>query len=389
MTTNELLLNCISAFLKGEKLIASDETDWQELIQKAEQQKILPMVYEVLGAAMPADIYKKCKAAVIQTVAGQTRRTAEFLDVYKELKAAGLEPVVVKGIVCRNIYSKPDYRVSFDEDLYIPREKYEAFHKKMLIMGFEAKEPDYDNSHEMRYNRNGFIIEGHWELFPQTNDALKALNKYTEGIPERIIVQYIDGVPLNTPEPTDHMIFLLLHAYKHFINSGVGVRQLCDIAQWSACHELEWDRIRELMKCIHGECFASAVFDAGEKYFGMTFPENWERADCEALLKDALAGGVYGSSDMNRKHSATITEGAVESARGKTKDIPLIKTLFPNRKVMEISYPWLKKSGVLLPFAWSARIVKYIFSHEQDNSAAESVRIGFERLELLKQYKII
>ena len=387
---NEVLLNCISAFLRGEKLTAGlSDDEWQELIEKAAQQKVIPMVYETLGNEMPENIKKPCKSEVLQTVAGQLQRTTEFLAVYKELAAAGIAPLVVKGIICRSVYDKPEYRVSADEDLYIPLAQYPAFHEKMLELGFKTKEPDYKNAHEERYVKNGLLIEGHWELFPQENDALNALNAHNEGFWTRACTQTVGGVELKTLEPTDHMIFLLLHTYKHFISSGVGVRQICDIAQWSAHNELDWKRIYDAMKSMHGEYFAAALFDAGEKYFGMKFPEGWERADSSALLNDALDGGIYGSSDMSRKHSGTITLGAVESAHNENKGVPLMSALFPNRAVMEMSYPWVKKSGALLPVAWGARILRYIGERGNNNTAAESMKIGSERLELLKKYRII
>ena len=387
---NEVLLNCISAFLKGEKLTAElSNEQWLELMEKAAQQKVIAMVYETLGDVMPESIRRDCKSTALYAISVQLRTNAEFLSVYKELSAAGITPLVVKGIICRSVYDKPEYRISGDEDLYIPFAEYPAFHEKMLELGFKTKEPDYKNAHEERYFKGILLVEGHWKLFPQENDALDTLNVYSEEFWSRACTQTVEGVEFKTLEPTDHMIFLILHTYKHFISSGVGVRQICDIAQWSAHYELDWKRIYDVMNAIHGEYFAAALFDAGETYFGMKFPEGWERADSTALLKDALDGGIYGSVDMSRKHSGSITLGAVESAHNEKKSVPIMKTLFPNRAVMEMSYPWVKKSGALLPVAWSARIVRYIGERGKNNNAVESIRIGSERIELLKKYKII
>ena len=92
---------------------------------------------------------------------------------------------------------------------------------------------------------------------------------------------------------------------------------------------------------------------------------------------------------MSRKHSGSMTLEAVDaSEKGKTGR-PLLRTLFPNRSVMEASYPWVKKSAALLPAAWTARIAKYAVSRGTDSSAAESVRIGNGLIELMKYYKII
>ena len=52
-----------------------------------------------------------------------------------------------------------------------------------------------------------------------------------------------------------------------------------------------------------------------------------------------------------------------------------------------MSFPWVKKSALLLPAAWGVRIVRYL--RRGSLSAAESIRIGNERIELLKKYGIL
>lgn len=387
MDSNELLLKCILAFLRGEKIDAGQGTDWQELVRKAQQQKLLPMVYEVLGSGMPESLRASCKKETFHLIAGQMQRTAQFKQVYKELGDRGITPLVVKGVVCRCVYEKPDYRASADEDLYIPLEDYAQFHKAMVELGFETKEPDYKNAHEERYTRNGLLVEGHWELFPQENSALNSLNTYTAAFWRRTSVQSVEGQGILTLEPTDHMIFLLLHAFKHFINSGVGIRQICDIAQWSKAHSMNWEYVKEVMSAAGAECFAGAIFDAGEKYFDMSAPSGWEKTDSLSLIKDALDGGIYGSADMNRKHSSSMTLDAVEAARADRRASPVMHSLFPNRAVMEVNYPWVKNSAMLLPAAWGLRILRY--ASNRNRSASESIKIGTERIELLREYKII
>ena len=38
----------------------------------------------------------------------------------------------------------------------------------------------------------------------------------------------IRDVPILTLAPTDHLLFLLCHAYKHLLHGGIGIRQLCE-----------------------------------------------------------------------------------------------------------------------------------------------------------------
>ena len=54
MTPDELFLNCISAYLRGGTAEAElSGEDWLLLIRLAQEQKMLPMVFEAAGGSMP------------------------------------------------------------------------------------------------------------------------------------------------------------------------------------------------------------------------------------------------------------------------------------------------------------------------------------------------
>ena len=388
--TQQYFLETISHALTGTPCeAANDEVDRSMLFSIAQEQKLTAVIFSKARDVFSREEQRLWRMASLQQVALQAQRTETFLEVYKALADRGFSPLVVKGILCRQTFPEPDARISSDEDLYIPREQYPEFHRAMLELGFSADEPDYRNAHEERFFKGSLMIEGHWELFPQDHSTLNALNALNDGFWERCTTQELKGIPLRVLEPTDHMTFLLLHAFKHFINSGVGIRQLCDVAQWSKVHEIDWKRVQEAMRLARAECFAAAVFDAGEKYFGMKAPLGWPQADCTALLEDAFGGGVYGTTSMSRKHSGSMTLAAVEDAEQASRTKSLLRTLFPNRAVMETSFPWVKKSKALLPAAWMLRFWRYKKSRREGNSAAESLQIGTERLELLREYNII
>lgn len=112
--------------------------------------------------------------------------------------------------------------------------------------------------------------------------------------------------------------------------------------------------------------------------------------DVEPLLHDALCGGVYGSNDYTRLHSSTVTLNAVKASRAGEKS-SVLRTVFPKRAYLERRYPYLKKRPYLLPVAWVQRIVHYAGEKQSgaDNSASGSIKLGKERIELMKRYGII
>lgn len=407
MTVSEALLNCISAALDGrECALTLAPDDWTALLRLAGEQKLLPLVYAAVRgtpgfAAVPEAVRAAARRQTMREAAAQTVHTEAFLRLYQALRAEGLAPVVVKGIVCRTLYPQPELRPSSDEDLYLTAAEMPRFHAVLLRAGFVLTEPerDYRSAHEARYVHpdTGLVVEGHWALFPTEYAVYAALNVQLPDLMQRAQDWESGGVTLRVPDVCDHLIFLLLHAFKHFISSGVGVRQLCDIALWMRRFgaQIDWQRVRAALRATHSEGFAAAVIDAGVHWFGLEraaahIPPDWETLESAALLADALSGGVYGSADSTRRHSCTITIHAADRAhRGGTGRASLCAALFPGREVMAGWYPYVARCPALLPAAWAQRIWRYLRTRGEHTGAQDSLRVGAQRVELLRQYRVL
>lgn len=407
MTVSEALLNCISAALDGrECALTLAPDDWTALLRLAGEQKLLPLVYAAVRgtpgfAAVPEAVRAAARRQTMREAAAQTVHTEAFLRLYQALRAEGLAPVVVKGIVCRALYPQPELRPSSDEDLYLTAAEMPRFHAVLLRAGFVLTEPerDYRSAHEARYVHpdTGLVVEGHWALFPTEYAVYAALNVQLPDLMQRAQDWESGGVTLRVPDVCDHLIFLLLHAFKHFISSGVGVRQLCDIALWMRRFgaQIDWQRVRAALRATHSEGFAAAVIDAGVHWFGLEraaahIPPDWETLESAALLADALSGGVYGSADSTRRHSCTITIYAADRAhRGGTGRASLCAALFPGREVMAGWYPYVARCPALLPAAWVQRIWRYLRTRGKHTGAQDSLRVGAQRVELLRQYRVL
>ena len=379
--------------------ISLTREQWKALFDLARAHKVLPLIFEPaypgLKKADP-DLAAALKGQVRQQVILQTLRTAEFLELYRALEEAGATPLVVKGIVCRRLYPHPDQRFSTDEDIWVPEAQFADCHRALESCGLATKDPESEDYELPYFSREGSLyLEIHKSLFPPENEAFGSLNRFFYDAPDRAIV--IDGVP--TMGYTDHMLYLICHAYKHFIHSGFGLRQVADMMlfaeKWG--ERIDWEYVLDCTKQIRAERFAATLFRIGEEYLGFSpekahYPADWQAfaGEPEKMLEDLLGAGIYGSADMSRQHSSTITLNAVaDSHRGK-RGGSILKTVFPPAKALEGNYPYLKKSAALLPIAWAQRLIKYgRESGTADNRATESVRVGRERVALLRQYGIL
>lgn len=382
-----LFLQAVVFGLEGRKLedpgLTPDE--WRRLMQLSAEQSLLPLVFEAVYSILPEEMEKEYRAVSLNWICEQVRKTHLFLEMYCELVQRGIEPLVIKGIVCRDSYSLPDWRPSSDEDIYIERGSYENFHTNMMQLGFKGQDPNFRSEHEVLYRRGELKVEGHWELFPMENRIWEQMNRMTVGIIDRARYLEIDKVRIRTPEPTDHIIYLLLHAMKHFSLAGVGIRQICDIVQWDRKYSIDWDRVYRTIEPLGGIGFTAAILDAGHRYFKMGIPEGWTLTDSTALIEDALEGGSFGHNTEERTHSASMTAA---DGTGHTTAYNLFRTVFPTREVMEINYPWISRSGLLLPLGWGVRLVQYAKKIGRGQSPVRTVRIGKQRLKLMRQYGI-
>jgi hypothetical protein len=410
---NAKMLEALRCFLNGERVSWDEEiteAEWEDFFSLCMHHQILPMVYEAVYAcpafaSVTGEKVRFLKSQVIRQVMVQSRKTEEFLWLYRKLTDEGLMPLVVKGLVCRCLYREPDYRCSGDEDVLIPRDQFENCHRIFLENGMRQLDPGMDilAEGEVPYCRQGgaLHIELHKELFSSESEAYGKLNEFFAKAFERKIQLEISGVEIYTMCHTDHLLYLILHAFKHFLHSGFGIRQVCDIVVYADTYgkEIDWDYILEKCRNVHADLFAASLFDIGEKYLVFDrgkacYPKNWVElgVDGNDLLEDLLEGGVFGDSSMSRKHSSNITLQAVsESRKGKRARVSLVHSLFPERSYMERKYPWLKKYPALLPVSWMMRIVRYGRESRKmkGNDVKASIEIGTRRVDLMKKYKII
>ena len=395
-TTETQFLHIAKAAVSGGDLPA-EKVDWPAIFTLANQQKLLPILFETVRKMPAAEenvaLFAVTKQQVIGQVLNQTVRSAEFSDLYHKLRAAGLHPIVVKGQLCSRLYPLKDHRISADDDLYISDAEFMACHKQLLANGLTTDTPvdELATADEVSYTKEGspLYIELHRHLFDSSEDAHDELNHFFASL------KPVETDGFLAMPPHEHLLYLILHAYKHFVRSGIGLRQFCDIGLWARAYhvEIDWQRLHEQCESVHAATFAAAAFRIARDYLGIDFdlPMPWDASiDVEPLLHDTLCGGVYGSNDLTRLHSSTVTLNAVKASRTGEKS-SVLRTVFPKREYLEHRYPYLKKRPYLLPVAWVQRIAHYASEKQAgtDNSASGSIKLGKERIELMKRYGIM
>ena len=399
-----LFLQAMRAALQGQQVQWDKEVaaaQLEEVLALSEEHHVLPMIFEAIYSApgmtdLDPTLLAFCRQCTVHTVSAQAIKTEDFLSLSSQLHQAGLKPLVVKGIVCRNLYPNPDYRYSGDEDVLCGEEHFKECQRALIDFGMEPCTGTM-SSYEIPFRKEdtGLFIELHKTLFAQDHPVFGECNRFFRDVFRRSVTLTVQGHPVETMSHTDHMLYLIVHAFKHFLHSGFGIRQVCDMCLFANAYggEIQWDYVLSRCKQLRGEYFAAAIFAIGEKHLGLPAPNApFRQVDETALLEDLLWGGIYGSSDRSRVHSSNMTLNAVaDDKRGKRAKRGIVRTVFPSAKSLEGRFPYLRRYPALLPVAWASRIAGYAKEslHDPDSAASEVIRTGEKRIDLLRSYHII
>lgn len=369
----------------------------KRLARLARSQALTPVLAHALntcpamdGSPVLAAMRREARGVTVR----QATRTAEFLLLLGELNARGLRPAVIKGAVCRSLYPEPEQRASSDEDLLIAPEEFPAYHGAMLSCGLHLLDPaaPTDGADEVTYvdPERDLYLELHMRLFPSASGAYGDLNRHFADVLRRTVELELYGTRIRTLAPTDHLLFLLCHAYKHMLHGGVGSRQLCDICLFARRYdrEIDWLRVRRACGELKLETLAAAFFRVGERHLGIPGPAAFAdlTPDEKPLLHDCLTGGLYGADDPDRLHSSTLTLEAVAAEKQGRRQRGLFKALFPSANTLAGRFPYLWRRPWLLPAAWTQRFVCYL---RERSDPSRSMQIGQERIALLRQYDLL
>lgn len=405
--TNFEFLSLLKSSLKNEKY-DGEKIDFEDLVyiyKMSEIHHVVPMIY---NAAYNEDFFKDCdanfqamfKSSAFRYIFSQIQRTNHFLEVYKKLSEKNIKILVFKGIIFRNMYNNPDDRISSDEDILIKKEDYEKVKEFFLSEGFEF----IDKGEECAYfsKSTGLCIEVSTSLFSHESKAYGHLNKLFEDVFEKSIKINIDKIDILTLSHEQHLIYIVFHNMKHFLTGGFGIRQVADFSKYIETYGeyINWEKFWSDLKDLNYDTFALNLIEISLKYLGfnndkITYPDNITSFDelknsqkyyinSESLINDILDAGVFGASTMDRKHTALMTLDAVEDKKKSNR----LKAVFPNVNYLKDNYTYLQKYPILLPVAWGQRILSYL-KKNKTSSYINTMELGKQRIELLKEYKII
>lgn len=388
----------LRAFLHGETAQLTDP-DWDEIYLLARKNNLAPAVCDAAltlpeFSAAPQHIRDKYLHTLIAQSGAQLLRTESFFAVYQEFLNRGIRPLVLKGIVCRSLYPKPELRLSCDEDIWIPAESLLESDRILRNSGYTpavtCESVNIETVQALTYTGPSLTIELHIHPFGTSKEILRKMNRLFEDAFATAMMVEIEGQTIYTLNETDHYLFLFAHLYKHFLGTGVGIRQIADLLLFGQKfhNRIDFKRVHKAVSSLGGTSFYRTVLAVGAEYLGFHgIRSRSPKEELDLLMDDLLESGCFGNETRAQQLSSVYI--SVRNITGKGRQRSLHSLFFPSIQKIAPRYRFLYRFSWLLPAAWIMRIAHFAreLLFENRHLLFDTVSRGRRRVKLFRKYR--
>ncbi len=343
------VISIIGAALDGGVPTLSGELDFKRLYGFSKSMQITPLVVaglEKVDGIFESDDGKRLVKSAIAYAFFSDMQECEIASIKKRFDEAGIEYLLLKGTVLRQIYPRKEMRLMSDADILIKEEQYSKISEIMTSLGYTE---NFESDHELVWNKeNKFHIELHKRLVPSYN---KDYYEYFGDGWRLATVQ--DGSEWKMSDE-DCFIYTFVHYAKHYRDGGIGVKHVCDFHLYLKKYpNLDWKYIENELAALQLLRFWLNTKTLVDVWFnGLECDEK-----SAFLTHKIFSGNAYGTAEAH-----LLSQGLKISKSSKNVRIKrLFMSAFPEYSTMQRHYRFIRKAPFLLPFAWVCRWVWILF----------------------------
>ncbi len=395
----------------GREQQMSYDFDYEKVMKYAEEQGVWQIVFVALQKLYKDekinvdDIwYESTNMQLIMSCLSNSAMLEKSHAVIADLNRANIKNCIVKGEALAKFYHKPECRISGDTDIYIGEADDKTACEILYNHGYII-EPKTDNSNHYNCIHPQF---GEIELHTTFYDKIMH-DIWFENI-NMIEEEYINCGNYNILGYTDGCLYVVLHAIKHFLSSGFGLRHIMDFLLYVENYydKINVERFFGIMKKLKYFHFIEVLFGIGKEYFGIEckFDVSYTKQEVESVINETFKSGLFGHKHGNASTFDIYTNMIIanrknqdpEKVMGKWRRKNALKALSFAPSQMYRHYPYSQKNKWLLPVAWcnhTGYIFKTVFTRISlmkeiiNYKAPEVDNVTKSKIDLLKELDII
>lgn len=299
-------------------LLTLSPESWAKVYDLAMMQTVAGIAYAGLqrlpdSALPPLDVLTRWVANVERIERSSAAMEHALSTLFDFFASAGLHPVLQKGHAIARFYPRPELRNCGDIDIFFPKAQRKAALKLVRDRGLEL---EYHPDNSWSFIWEGIVVEFHTELVglagPFVRRYMKVHNA-EEG--------FIPGMVKCAPQalvvsPLTDILMEEVHIMRHAFGTGIGLRQLCDMAiLLDAVHDrLDIERLRETESRAGirrwSDMLLTLLTDRlGLPHESLPLPpgQNLRRMNYSVLLRIVEEGGNFGQYNPGRNTAMKST----------------------------------------------------------------------------------
>lgn len=295
------------------EFIFQPDVDWAKIMHMAMEQTCLGIAFDGLRHLQSCKPDKKLLIqwfSYVQRIEHsnfvQNRAIVSILSNYRK---ENIEPVLLKGQSVAIYYDNPSHRQPGDIDLYFP-DGYER--ANALAESWTGALKHEETIHHKSYTVKGIELENHKEyvlFYSKRNEERWGYvrNDLLKVCTESFLLRLNNGEEsyIKTFNPQMNAIYLYLHLQHHLLQTGIGLRQICDWACLWKKREKDIDKnlflqivdILPVKRCMTALTWIVVNYlGLDEGIIPLNIKTDIARKDGELLLRDILDSGNFGRS---------------------------------------------------------------------------------------------
>ena len=353
-----------------------DPIGWEEgcsvsdLALMIAEQRLVPMLYSAIQRQTGPNwerLAQQLKPLYEQELHRGLMQEYEIQALLDDMERDGIDCLPMKGWVMRDYYPDPLMRSMSDFDVLIREMDSRKMQKWMEAHGYTPEHTEQEV--EDIYMKPPYMnIELHRRLI----EAGRLKQQHTVWRENCLVSlwrkEYLqkEKKHIYRLSDEDFLVYQLLHFYKHFTDSGAGIRPLVDLYLFLQAKRYTMDQeyIKRQLDALHISAFCKQMTKLMLQCFEA---QEWDESG-RIIVDYLVRAGIYG--DLATMETARLFREEGKNM-GQTRWRSFWRRCFPPVDVMKNRYSRLNDIPCLLPFYWAIRIGRVVFLESHKLTAVQ------------------